>query len=72
MPVWKTYQVPVDGLAGYKVKFVFDFNSVDSLFNGFRGWGIDNVKVTNSMNDVISLPPMVPEIDTTTTSYKTR
>jgi hypothetical protein len=64
LPVWKKYTVPVDGLAGYKVKFVFDFNSEDSLFNGFRGWGIDNVKVKNSMDDVLSLPPMVPEFNT--------
>jgi len=68
MPVWKTYQVPADGLAGYKVKFVFDFNSMDSLFNGFRGWGIDNVKVTNSMDDVLSLPPMVPEFPVSTSA----
>ena len=70
MPVWKTYQVPVDGLAGYKVKFVFDFNSMDSLFNGFRGWGIDNVKVTNSMNDVLAMPPMVPELPETVPAAK--
>jgi len=70
LPVWKDYKVTVDGLAGYKVQFVFDFNSKDSLFNGFRGWGIDNVKVQESMNDVISLPPMLPEIDTTLTTEK--
>ena len=70
LPVWKNYSVAVDGLAGYNVKFVFDFNSMDSLFNGFRGWGIDDVKVENSMNNVLALPPMVPETNTAITSPK--
>jgi hypothetical protein len=64
LPVWKKYTIPVDGLAGHKVKFVFNFHSNDSLFNGFRGWGIDNVVVKNSMKDILSLPPMVPQINT--------
>jgi hypothetical protein len=59
-PVWKEFEVPVDGLAGYKVKFVFDFDSEDWLYNGFRGWGIDDIKVIDSMEDVILLPPTPP------------
>lgn len=70
LPVWKDYEVSVDGLAGYKVKFVFNFNSVDSLFNGFRGWGIDGVKVQESMDKALSLPPMVPDIDPSITATK--
>jgi len=70
MPIWKTYAVPVDGLAGYKVKFVFDFNSEDSLFNGFRGWGIDDVQIKNNMNNVLSLPPMIPQTEDTVSSAK--
>ena len=66
LPVWKNYSVAVDGLAGHNVKFVFEFKSMDSLFNGFRGWGIDDVKVENSMDNVLALPPMVPETNTTT------
>jgi hypothetical protein len=70
LPVWKKYTVPVDGLAGYKVKFVFNFHSNDSLFNGFRGWGVDNVQITNSMDDVLSLPPMTPDIEGVNVSAK--
>ena len=70
LPVWKDYKVSVDGLAGYKVKFVFDFNSKDPLYNGFRGWGVDSVKVEESMNNVLSLPPMLPEIGSSVTAAK--
>ena len=30
-----------------KIKLRFDFNSQDSLFNGWRGWGLDNVAIVN-------------------------
>jgi hypothetical protein len=63
LPVWKKYQVPAEELAGYKVKFAFNFRSVDSLFNGFRGWGIDSVKISESMSETLAMPPMVPSID---------
>ena len=69
-PKWVKYNINASGLAGYKVRFVFDFDSKDDLFNGFRGWGIDEVKVTNDLNDSIMLPPIVPTLNTTTTSNK--
>jgi len=71
-PKWKKYSVNASGLAGYKVKFVFNFNSKDSLFNGFRGWGVDDVKVTNSLNDSLVLPPVVPTISGSVAAKKVR
>ncbi len=62
VPVWEEYSIPVDMLAGYKVKFVFYFNSMDSLYNGFRGWGVDSVKVVDDMNKVIEYPPQPPQL----------
>ncbi len=62
LPVWKEFKVPVAGLAGLKVKFVFNFNSEDNLFNGFRGWGIDSVKVIDDMEDALAFPPEIPQI----------
>ena len=70
MPVWKKYEIPVSGLAGYKVKFVFNFNSEDDLYNGFRGWGIDDIQIKNDMNDTLVLPPMIPENNDIITTSK--
>ena len=70
LPIWKNYKVSAEGLAGYKVKFAFNFKSVDSLFNGFRGWGIDTVKVSESMQETLSMPPMVPSLDEASTLDK--
>ena len=64
LPVWKQYTVNAAGLAGYKVKFVFNFESEDDLFNGFRGWGVDNVTVDENQSTSIEMPPMVPTVDT--------
>lgn len=65
-PVWIDISVPTEMLAGLKdVQFVFDFNSKDSAYNGFRGWGIDSVTVEESMEDNLLLPPSVPELETT-------
>jgi hypothetical protein len=70
-PVWVDYKVPVDMLAGYKVKFVFYFNSKDSLYNGFRGWGVDSVKVSDSLEDALAFPPSPPTMVPTTESTAT-
>ena len=73
LPVWNNYMLNAAGLAGYKVKFVFNFNSNDSLFNGFRGWGIDSVSVDENQSVSIAMPPMVPNLNTTNaTSAKKR
>ena len=61
LPKWMTISVPVDYLAGLKVKFVFKFNSKDSLYNGFRGWAIDDVKISNDVEEVIISPPVLPK-----------
>ena len=53
----------MEELAGYKVKFVFRFNSKDSLFNGFRGWGIDKIEAVDDMEDNLIYPPQLPSIE---------
>jgi len=54
LPIWKEYVVPIEPLAGLKVKFVFYFNSVDGLYNEFRGWGIDKIEVVDSLNETLT------------------
>ena len=56
-PIWVKKQVNLNqfvnqmtstGMNGtQKVKLRFNFNSVDSLYNGWRGWGLDNVAILN-------------------------
>jgi hypothetical protein len=67
-PVWVDYTVPVDMLAGYKVKFVFYFDSKDSLYNGFRGWGVDGINISDSMEDALAFQPSPPTFPATTGS----
>lgn len=44
---WLTQEaIPLDGLAGEAtVRIRFNFDTVDGLFNGFRGWMIDEVVI---------------------------
>jgi hypothetical protein len=47
VPVWVPVYVNLDAFKGKTVKVGFCFQTVDGLYNGFRGWLIDNVRVTN-------------------------
>lgn len=60
--VWIDIKMPVDYLAGEKVKFVFDFHSKDANYNNFKGWGIDAVSIKDDMKDALMLPPSTPEL----------
>ena len=69
-PKWLDVTLPVEQLAGQTVQFVFTFNSKDSLYNGFRGWGVDGVSIKESMTDNIENPPTIPNIDDTGTAFE--
>jgi hypothetical protein len=46
-PDWKNYLVDLSGAIGSStVRIRFDFNTVDSAYNGFRGWLVDDVVVS--------------------------
>jgi uncharacterized protein YjdB len=45
-PVFTHHTVPIAGLSGHTVHLVFTFNTVNTQRNGFRGWIIDDVSVT--------------------------
>lgn len=62
-PSWSDFKIPLDMLAGQKAKIVFGFFTKDTLFNNNRGWGIDNVFIQDSLDNVLSLPPMIPSLD---------
>jgi carboxypeptidase family protein/immune inhibitor InhA-like protein len=46
-PVWRTVQFDLSAYRGRTIQLVLDFDTVDPSFNGFRGWIVDNVRVTN-------------------------
>ena len=51
-PDWETHSftLPPQFLSQQAVQLRFRFDTGDTLFNGFRGWGIDNVRVLESVN----------------------
>jgi len=49
--VWQPYTVDLSGAAGSStVQVRFDFNTGDELYNGFRGWLLDDATVTANGN----------------------
>jgi hypothetical protein len=44
-PVWAPFLLDMSLFAGKNVRLVFDFGTRDPLYNGFRGWLVDEVKV---------------------------
>jgi hypothetical protein len=46
-PVWRTEYVDLSAFRGINIQLVFTFDTVDALYNGFRGWIIDDVSVTD-------------------------
>ncbi|MDD4237576.1 MAG: hypothetical protein PHT62_03335 [Desulfotomaculaceae bacterium] len=43
--IWIPYYVDLTDYAGQNINIRFDFNTKDELYNGFRGWFVDDVKV---------------------------
>jgi hypothetical protein len=46
-PVWLNVEYDLTPYVGKTIKLKFEFRTVDSLYNGFRGWLVDNVLVTD-------------------------
>jgi hypothetical protein len=46
-PVWRTAYADLSAFAGVNIRLVFTFDTVDGLYNGFRGWLIDDVVVSD-------------------------
>ena len=45
-PAWAQQEnIPLDGAQGQTIQLKFTFATVDSLFNGFRGWMIDDLQI---------------------------
>lgn len=44
-PVWRLAEADLSPFAGQTIRLLFTFDTVDNLFNGFRGWIVDVVRV---------------------------
>jgi hypothetical protein len=61
-PDWKEYLVDLSPAIGSSnVKIRFSFNTVDALFNGFRGWLVDDVVVSTPFD---ASAPIVRDVTT--------
>ena len=56
-PVWQPVTIDVSAFAGKTVRVRFSFNTRDQLYNGFRGWVIDDVRLFAL--DAIAPPPPI-------------
>jgi len=46
-PLWANVEYDLSGFVGANIQIIFEFRTVDWLYNGFRGWLVDNVLVTD-------------------------
>ncbi|MBN2250568.1 MAG: IPT/TIG domain-containing protein [Candidatus Altiarchaeota archaeon] len=65
--VWTAQQFDLSNYVGHQVKLKFEFRTVDSLYNGFRGWLVDDVTVISDTGAVtptiISVTPSMGVMD---------
>ena len=47
VPIWIKIVANLNPFVGHKIRLQFYFNTVDSLYNGFRGWAVDEIKIKN-------------------------
>jgi hypothetical protein len=58
--VWREQLVDLSSFVGFsQVVVKFEFNTGDELFNGFRGWFIDDISVTAGQ----ALPPNITSVE---------
>lgn len=44
-PIWSLQEFDLTEFAGTQIKLKFNFRTIDGLYNGFRGWFVDNISV---------------------------
>lgn len=49
LPVWRPVYLNLNSYRGRTVRLGFCFRTVDHLYNGFRGWLIDNLRVSDEV-----------------------
>lgn len=54
-PVWRRDVIDVTAFRGRTIRLRFTFDTVDHLYNGFRGWIVDDIQVTDEVSSGASL-----------------
>lgn len=49
-PIWTIEDIDLSNYRGKTIRVKFKFNTIDELFNGFRGWIIDDFKIIDKAN----------------------
>lgn len=53
-PVWVEVAQDVTAFSGRTVRLIYSFDTIDILYNGFRGWVIDNVRVGAEVHSLVA------------------
>lgn len=48
-PVWTLIETDVSKFSGKDIRLRFHFNTIDTYYNGFRGWIIDDVRIIDQV-----------------------
>ncbi|MGC4121613.1 MAG: Ig-like domain repeat protein [Myxococcales bacterium] len=66
-PVWRHYSYDISAYVGGSVVLRFEFSSVDTNYNAFRGWTIDNVSIAGGTSlpgpTLTSVTPAIGTLD---------
>ena len=57
VPVWYLQEFDLSDFIGKTIRIRFSFDTRDGLYNGFRGWFVDAVKVTDKVSEVGTTKP---------------
>ncbi|UUN14636.1 MULTISPECIES: S8 family serine peptidase [Idiomarina] len=52
-PVWTNELLDLSAYVGSQIQIRFQFATIDHLYNGFRGWVIDHVRVVDRYSEVV-------------------
>lgn len=70
-PIWVMEELDLSTYAGHQVRIQFAFNTVDHLYNGFRGWIIDNLSIIEGSTSSTNLSKMSNSYQKSNTDTKT-
>ncbi len=48
-PIWVFEEIDLSAYAGQTIRLRFEFDTVDELYNGFRGWLVDNISIIDGV-----------------------
>jgi hypothetical protein len=55
-PSWENVAIDIRDFRGQTVRVRFVFNTVDERYNGFRGWMVDDVRVSTGTSEIVPSP----------------